>query len=248
MATPTPKAPALWQQILDTLRHEIAQGAFPAGARLPTEHDLAQRFDVNRHTVRRALQALSGEGLVQSRRGAGVFVRMAPVPYTIGRRTRFRQNLLSAGRTPSRKLLHLGQQAASVSEAQALGLDPGAPLHVMEAVSLANDLPVSLARSYFCATRFPQLGAALRSTGSVTDALSEHGVSDYIRHSTRLTGQTADALQARHLQISTGDALILAESVNVDDTGTPVEYGRTLFVGTRVELVLETPSNPPIVM
>lgn len=230
------RAGALWQKIFETLRAEIADGAWRAGARLPTEAELARRFDVNRHTVRRALHALADEELVTSRRGAGVFVRMRPVAYPIGLRTRFRQNLLSAGRTPSSELLHLTQRAASDREAHALALAPGAPVHVMEAISLADGLPISLARSWFCATRFPGLAEALRSTGSITAALARVGVADYLRQSTRLTGHNADAVQARHLQIVPGDALILSESVNIDASSTPVEYGRTYFVGARVEL------------
>ena len=238
---------ALWQNIKDILHGEIVQGVWRAGARLPTEAELALRFDVNRHTVRRALQALAEEGLVQPRRGAGVFVRAAPLRYPIGPRTRFQQNLLSAGRTPSRKLLHLSQQSASSAEVKALGLVPGAPVHVMEAISFADDLPISLARSCFCATQFPGLGAALRDTNSVTGALAKVGVADYLRKSTRLTGQNADPVQARHLQLSTGDALILSEAINVDVTGRPVEFGRTYFVGERVELVLESEDNAAFV-
>ncbi|TVP95151.1 MAG: phosphonate metabolism transcriptional regulator PhnF [Roseinatronobacter sp.] len=239
------KPAALWQSIHDSLRLEIMQGAWRVGARLPTEAELAQRFDVNRHTVRRALQALAEAGLVQARRGAGVFVRPAPVPYKIGQRTRFRQNLLSAGRTPSRKLLHLAVQSASDVEARALGLRAGAPVHVLEAVSLADDLPISLARACFCATRFPELGAALRDLGSVTAALAQMGVHDYTRRSTKLTGHNADPVQARHLRIAAGDALILTESVNIDALGTPIEFGRTYFVGARVELVLDGAENEP---
>ncbi|MDD7970656.1 phosphonate metabolism transcriptional regulator PhnF [Roseinatronobacter alkalisoli] len=242
------KPAALWQNIYEILRAEIAQGAWRAGARLPTEAGLAQRFDVNRHTVRRALQALADDGLVQARRGAGVFVRPGPVPYRIGTRTRFRQNLLSAGRTPSRKVLHLGRQAASVPEAQALGVSPGAPLHVLESISFADELPISLARSCFCATRFPEMGAALRDQGSVTAALAHVGVGDYTRRSTRLTGHNADPVQARHLQIKTGDALILSESINIDPMGQPVEFGRSYFVGARVELVLDGSETAPFVI
>ena len=241
------KPVALWRNIKDILHNEIVQGAWRAGARLPTEAELALRFDVNRHTVRRALQVLAEDGLIQSRRGAGVFVRATPLRYPIGPRTRFRQNLLSAGRTPSRKLLHLSQQSASTSEAKALGIAPGAPVHVMEAISFADDLPISLARSCFCATRFPALGVALREMDSVTRALAKVGVADYLRKSTRLTGQNADPLQARHLQLSTGDALILSEAINVDVAGVPVEFGRTYFVGTRVELVLESEDNAAFV-
>jgi len=229
----------LWKSITDTLRLEIVQGMWRAGMRLPSEAQLATRFDVNRHTVRRALQALAEEGLVQPRRGAGVFVRATPVRYPIGRRTRFRQNLLSEGRSPSRKLLGVRLQVASHVEARALALDDGAPVHVMEAISLADDLPISLARSVFCARRFPDLGDGLRQLVSVTEALSQAGLCDYLRASTRLTGHNADSLQARHLQIAAGDALILSEAVNIDAAGQPVEFGQTYFVGARVELLLE---------
>ena len=232
---------ALWKSICDALRSEILQGAWPAGAQLPTEAALAQRFDVNRHTIRRALQTLADEGLVTARRGAGVFVSPKPVPYRIGARTRFRQNLLSAGRTPSRRILHIDQRRATAPEAAALQLATGAPLHVLEAVSFADDLPISLAQSCFCAKRFPDLDAALRDSGSVTRALAQMGVSDYTRKTTRLTGHNADPVQARHLQIKTGDALILSEAVNIDHSAVPIEFGRTYFIGSRVELVLEGP-------
>lgn len=233
------RAPALWHNICTALHDEIAEGQWRAGGQLPTEAELAQRFGVNRHTVRRALQALADQGLVQARRGAGVFVRAGPVPYPIGTRTRMRQNLLSAGRAPSRRLLHVGVQSASDVEARALGMDLGAPVHVLEAIGLADDVPISLSRSCFSAARFPGLGVALRDLASVTQALAHVGLNDYTRKSTRLTGHSADAVQAGHLQIAPGDALILAEAVNVDGQGQPVEYGRSFFVGARVELVLE---------
>ena len=232
---------ALWKSICDKLRAEILQGAWSAGAQFPTEAALAKRFDVNRHTIRRALKTLSTDGLVTARRGAGVFINPRPVPYRIGMRTRFRQNLLSAGRTPSRKILHLDIQRATEPEATALQLTIGAPLHVLEAVSLADGLPISLARSCFCAKRFPDLDAELRQSGSVTQALAQMGISDYTRKTTRLTGHNADPVQARHLHIVTGDALILSEAVNIDHSAVPLEFGRTYFVGSRVELVLEGP-------
>lgn len=242
------KPAALWQNIHDTLHGEITQGAWRAGTCLPTEAELARRFDVNRHTIRRALLALAEEGLVQPRRGAGVFVQPTPLRYPIGPRTRFRQNLLSAGRSPSRRLLHLARQAASNPEARALAISPGAPVHVIESISLADDLPISLARSCFCATRFPNFQDVLRNTESITAALAQMGVTDYLRKSTRLTGQTADPIQARHLQISNGGALILSEAINVDISGVPIEYGRTFFVGDRVELVLENEASGPSVI
>ena len=48
---------AVWRQIMETLKAEIVSGAFEKGSRLPPESELAARFGVNRHTVRRAIAA-----------------------------------------------------------------------------------------------------------------------------------------------------------------------------------------------
>jgi GntR family transcriptional regulator, transcriptional repressor for pyruvate dehydrogenase complex len=63
------------EQILRTLRGEILSGALPAGSRLPSEAELAQRFGTNRNTLREAIRTLEGQHLLQVRQGDGVTVR-----------------------------------------------------------------------------------------------------------------------------------------------------------------------------
>ncbi|MFV2215583.1 FadR/GntR family transcriptional regulator, partial [Actinomadura sp. LOL_016] len=64
----------LVEQAAQRLREQIADGTWPVGARLPGETTLAKELGVGRSTVREALRALAGAGLVQARQGAGVFV------------------------------------------------------------------------------------------------------------------------------------------------------------------------------
>ena len=233
--------PSLWTALHDALAADIGAGRYAPGDRLPTEAQLAQRFGVNRHTVRRALAALADAGLVHARRGAGVYVTGRVTDYRLGTRTRFRDNLLSAGQRPKQHLLRLETLPAEAREAEALAIAPGAPVHLWEGVSLADGVPISLFRSAFDATRLPQLPVALRRHMSVTAALAECGVTDYTRRSTRLSAETADPVRAGHLQLSPGAPLLRAVSVNVDATGRPVEYGRTWFAGERVQLTVENP-------
>ena len=231
--------PALWTAIADTLRAEIGGGVYAAGDRLPSEGRLAARFGVNRHTVRRALAALSDEGLVHSRRGAGAFVTAQVTEYPLGRRVRFHRNLLAAGRTPDRRVLTLETCRASVEEAEALDIRPGAPVHVYAGLSLADGVPLALFRSVFPAERLPGLVAALGEAPSVTRALAACGVHDYVRVSTRITATSADAAEAAQLRLAPGAALLRTVSVNADPGGRPVEFGRSAFAGDRVSLTLE---------
>lgn len=64
----------LVEQATEHLREQITQGEWPVGTRLPGENALAKALGVGRSTVREALRALAGAGLVQARQGSGVFV------------------------------------------------------------------------------------------------------------------------------------------------------------------------------
>lgn len=241
---PRPRA-SLRQTIAATLRAEIANGIHRPGDQLPTEAELSRRFGVNRHTVRAALAALAAEGLVNGRRGAGVFVTAASTDYPLGRRVRMNRALLAAGRTPRRDLLLLDTRRASPAEAEALALSGPEPMvHVYEALSFADEAPISLGRSVFPAARLPDLPAELARRESVTAALAACGVADYTRASTRITAVAASAIEAAHLRLSVGAPLLRTVSVNIDLTRAPIEYGRTVFAGDRVTLTLTDSDDP----
>ncbi|MFE0381992.1 FadR/GntR family transcriptional regulator [Streptomyces inhibens] len=64
----------LVEQAAQRLRDQITGGHWPVGTKLPGETTLAKTLGVGRSTVREAVRALAGAGLVQPRQGAGVFV------------------------------------------------------------------------------------------------------------------------------------------------------------------------------
>lgn len=229
----------IWKAIAEALRNDISDGRYCPGTRLPTEAALAERFGVNRHTVRHGVSALVEEGLVRTRRGAGAFVAATPTDYPIGKRVRFHENLIAAGRTPAKRVLQLEERAATPGEARALNLAPGDPVCAYHGVSLADAQPIAVFESLFPLARLPGIREILSATGSVTAALRAAGVSDYTRATTRLTAVRATATQALHLQIKEGDPLLRSSGVNVDDKSEPVEYGRTWFAGDRITLTLE---------
>ncbi len=234
----TEPALALFTCIAETLRNEISAGLYPPGTKLPTEAALAARFGVNRHTIRHALADLAARGIVQSRRGAGVFVTARPTDYPLGRRVRFFQNIMAGGRTPSRRVNRIETRPATLKEAEALRLAQDAAVHVVEGISLADGQPLAAFRSVFPAARFPDLPKMMGETGSITAALAACGLTDYTRAETRLTAKLADPLLALALQVAVSAPILRSVAVNVDADGTPVEYGTTWFAGDRVTLTV----------
>lgn len=234
----TAKRTPIWKSIRSGLTSDLAQGRYGPGDKLPTEAVLARRFGVNRHTVRRALGAMVEDGLIHTRRGAGVFVAQRPTDYPIGRRVRFHRNLRAAGRLPAKEILTLETRQSDAREAEALQLAAGELVHICEGLSLADGQPIALFCSAFPAVGLPGLLDALRGTNSITDALASQGVADYTRAWTRVTAKLATATQALHLKIHEGAPLLRTVSLSIDPETRPVEYGRTWFAGDRVTLTL----------
>src|SRR5690242_3381184 len=76
-----------YAQLISHFREQILDGSLPAGARLPTELDLAEEHQISRGTVRQAMSVLVNEGLLERVRGRGTFVRPLPPAASLGSTT-----------------------------------------------------------------------------------------------------------------------------------------------------------------
>ena len=229
---------AVWKQIADTLSTEIKNRAFTLTGRLPSENELAMRFGVNRHTLRQAVAALQGDGLVRIEPGRGTFVQHELLDYVLSRRTRFSENLQRQGLLPGKQLLTAREIPAPERAAQDLKLNKSDKVLMVEMVDEANGQPIGLATCYYPAARFNGLLDMLNNGTSTTEILRYFGVEDYVRAENRITTQMPSDETARLLKQPTTRPLLCVESVDVDMKGQPIKYGETLFCGDRVQLVV----------
>jgi GntR family phosphonate transport system transcriptional regulator len=233
------RANPLWRRIATELATEFETAQLPPGTRLPTESALASRFDVNRHTIRRALETLVRSGQVRVEQGKGAFIADDVLDYEISTRTRFSEWIRRQNRVPDGRTLRLRTVAATAVIADALRLAEGSQLILLERIALADGVPLSLADHYFPADRLPGIADALQRINSITEALRVVGVDDYVRHSTRVIARMPTAAEAEQLQMPRTRPLLVCDNINVDRTGTPVEFGRSRHPSSRVQLVFE---------
>ncbi|MCC7417155.1 MAG: phosphonate metabolism transcriptional regulator PhnF [Acidobacteria bacterium] len=230
---------ALWRQIEQAVEAEIAERRLAAGERLPTEHALADRFGVNRHTVRQALASLEERGLVRVEQGRGTFVHDDPVDYAVRKRTRFSETIRRQNREPNSRLVRAESRPAEAAIARPLGLRKGDTVILLETVGEADGRPISIASHYFPAARVPDLIAAYRAEQSITRALARCGVPDYTRKSTRVTARLPTAEDARALRLPRSRPVLVAENLNIDQEGRPIEISIARLAAERVQLVFE---------
>ena len=228
---------ALWRQIADDIRTAIQDGEFAEMRKLPGEMALAGRFGVNRHTVRAAIAALQGEGILRPMPGRGteiISVRKLSLP--ISRRTRFSAGLGAQSRRPEMSFIASGKGVADHEIARALQIAHGAPCIVLETLGLADGVPVSLAKHHFPADRFEGIDQHFLRERSITKAFLALGVPDYLRKSTEISGRLADENERGWLKLAAGAVVLEAVAVNTDTDGVPVQFSRTRFAASRVSL------------
>ncbi len=231
---------AAWRQIADGIEAEIASGRFPEAAQLPTESMLARQFGVNRHTVRRALAALAGKGLVRATQGRGTFVEARPLAYPIGPRTRFSEIVARAGREAEGSLIASRTIVAGRDLADALRVEVGAAVLELTTRHAAAGSPISTARTWLPLPRFEGFADRYGALGSITRAFAAFGVADYARQTTRVTARPATSDEAATLELAPGRVVLIADSVNVDLEGVAIQATRAVFAADRVTFVIDS--------
>ncbi len=233
-----------WKIIRDRLSAEIQEGQLEPGMQLPTESQLCQSFGAGRHSVRRAVAALAVEGKLRVEQGRGTFVQAAPlIRYQIGRRTRFRQNLLEQGVAPAGEPLGDSIVPASASVAAALGLAEGSAVHRLLRRGLADGVPISIGLSYHCATRFPDLAARRGAGESVTEIYRSHGIPDYFRKRTVVFARRPDLDEAALLMQHPDLPVLVLQKTDVDAGGHPIGYSEAVWAGERVQFSFDNPDE-----
>lgn len=238
------KGEALWSQIASEVARDIENGVYHKGEKLPTEAQFATQYEVNRHTIRRALEELSDARIIRTEHGRGSFVTEDVMDYRIGKRPRFSEWIRSYNREPIGEILTLeevtlGSLPEAEAAGQALQIQPDETVVLLERLGAADERPVALTRHIFPAARYPGIKEALRQNPSITAALAEVGVTDYTRQWTRVCARMPDVREARLLRMARTDALLTCESLNATPSGEVVDFGFTCYPAPRVQLVFE---------
>lgn len=233
------KGVALWRQIADRIRASIAQGDYDATGMVPPETQLAEQFGVNRHTVRSALAALGQEGIVRAVQGRGTMIdRKDKFTFPIARRTRFTEGIGDQAKGLEGLLLSSAVEAAGAAVAKWLALEPEARVIRLEVLRKADGRALSRSTSWFPADRFEQIDGAFRRTGSVTRALREYGVDDYLRAVTEVSATHAEPDDVAQLALTPGAIVLVTRALNTDMQGLPIQYAVTRFPADRVEFTI----------
>jgi GntR family transcriptional regulator len=221
----------LYARAKEAIRDLLVEQAYGAGRRIPAEQELAGRLGTSRSTVREALKALEHEGLLVSRRGSGTYVADdAPLAWAGLETLRSTTGLLrDQGLRPAVRHLRIASQRAAGPAAARLGIDPGAPILVIERVRTADGEPLCLVRDEVA--DLPDLLAtytASEPTSLLEFLRTEYGVT--VDHSQcEIRAAAADLPTARALGVPVGRALIQMDQVHFTEQRQPIFFSRSFW-------------------
>jgi GntR family transcriptional regulator len=224
----------LYYQLKVWLSEQIERGLFPPGSQIPSEHELCERFNLSRGTVRQAIKELISDGRLYLVRGRGTFVADLPQGHWP------LVSLVSIAETLQDKkipfetpVLEICPLAASTQVAARLKIEAGAPVIYLKRLRVVEGEPVILFSSYLPEKSALQLYQTDLNNVSLYRTLEEvcQIQVTYMDHT--LSVRMPSEEEASLLQIGLNSPVMLSEEVAYDPYNNPVEYSTSLYRSDR---------------
>lgn len=203
------KAPALHERIRTDVEAKILSGSWPAGYRIPFEHELMRQYNCSRMTVNKALGTLVGTGLLVRRRRAGSFVAQPRIESAVLAIPDLRVEIERRGYPYAYELLKRTTRPLARSDPLATLLAGTRRVLLLECRHFASERVFALERRAISLTTVPD--AAHVDFAAVSPGTWLLGHVPWTEAEHRITAMHADAATARRLGIKSGSACLSVE-------------------------------------
>ena len=220
---------ALYLQVIDRMKQDIAAGVYKEKEKLPSEFELSKTLGVSRATLREALRLLEEDNIIVRRHGVGTFVNSKPLFSSgIEQLTSVSDMIRQAGMEPGAIYLSTSENLASEEDIKRFHCTGDDTVITIERVRTANGEPV-----VYCIDKVPSsylpadfLG---RTESSIFTAIEESG-DIHISYAVTFidpTGYHEDASPI--LQCEPETALLVLKQLHYDEDDRLVLYSKNYF-------------------
>lgn len=230
----------IYQQLSDNLRQAILRHRLKPGMLLPSENDLIKSHDISRGTVRKALQQLIQEGLIETFPGKGSVVSHKSFDYGIGSELGFfSQTMRKAGRQPGAKVIELTELSpAPEFVLEGMHLPAGDSVTYLRRVRTVDGEPWAIEHSYFPR----EIGTLLvheELGGSVYDLLQGKLGFVFANSKNRIGAGLLDEETAELLESTPGLPVIIVTRAMHLAGGRVVEYAKDYHRADRMHFTFD---------
>lgn len=224
-------------QLRERLQEGIASGLLPANSSLPPEREIAELTDLSRVTVRKAIQELVKDGVVEQRQGSGSFIRapVTRVEQSLSYLTSFTEDMKRRGLETNSVWLERAIVMPSPEEFLALGLSAGENVSKIKRLREAGGQPMALE----CATLPTDiLPNPTEVESSLYTLLEETGYRP-VRAVQRISAINLEPQEADLLEVAEGTAGLSITRTSYLDSGRVAERTQSVYRGDAYDFVAE---------
>ncbi|HEV2159796.1 GntR family transcriptional regulator [Bradyrhizobium sp.] len=217
-----------YQRLRDDLAARINRNEWRPGEPIPSEAELGAHYGVAIGTVRKAIDQLVSDNVLERQQGRGTFVRRARFNSSLFRFFRF-QSESGERRVPKSRIIRRRSVPATSAVASALRIPVGEPVISLSRLRLIDDVPLLAEEIWLQQSRFaPILEIDTAEFGDLLYPLYEERCGEVVVSAEEiLTVETANEMQARLLRLETHAPLIVIERLALDLERRPIEWRRS---------------------
>ena len=224
-------------QLRQRLEAGIESGVLPPNSSLPPEREIAEITELSRVTVRKAIQELVREGLIEQRQGSGSFIRepLNRMEQSLSHLTSFTEDMARRGMDTTSRWLERGVFLAGPVETKTLDLAEGSEVARIYRLREAGGRPMALERAALPLDILPN---PLEVTTSLYEVLDRRGLRP-IRAVQKISAINLEAAEADLLRVPEGAAGLSIERVSYLASGRVAELTRSIYRGDAYDFVAE---------
>ncbi|PKR86394.1 GntR family transcriptional regulator [Heyndrickxia camelliae] len=230
----------LYFQLKQNIKEAIDSNVYKPGKKIPNETELCEHYGVSRITVRRALQELVDEGLLERKQGKGTFVSATKITRELITVDGFTDYIKRIGKNPSTRIILSEEVPATKVEAEKLNVKEGSPLLKLVRVMGIEEQPLVIDVAHYSLERFPDLPSFVYKYKSTYDVLKNiygvvNGSSEKI-----LTVSFATMEEANYLECESGEPLFNIDKILWDSNGSPIHISNYKIPTARAAFSITT--------
>ncbi len=228
-------------QISQWLRTEIEEGTFKPDDKLPSENELASKFDVSRVTVRRALQSLESASIIYRCQGLGSFVSEDRAAHNLVKLTDFNEDMSNAGLTPSSIVRKFQTVSVPTWLAEQLQIDESSKVLQIDRLRLGDGEPIAFDATWLPVRYGQLLNEKDLSNSTIYDILEKQYDIPILKGSYRMSAVIADENLSNELKVDLHSPLFLIDRLTFTIGGKPLYYQKRYYRNDKViyEMTLE---------
>lgn len=211
---------------------ELMHDRRPPGWRLPSERALAEHFGVSRVTLRRAMQELERDGVLE-RDGRGWTVAGPRIGEPPNELMSFSEMAAARGLRPAARVLGARFRPATLDESDVLGIAPGAVVFELARVRSMDDVPILFDRSLIPRSLVPGIEGTDFGSASLYETLENRYGLRPARARFSVEAVPADDADAQALEVEVGQPLLRCLQVTEDPNGRVIESCEMRYRGDR---------------